>query len=140
MRPLAPPTSPPRRPDSSAAPARPRTTGFSAIATPLPTRPPTDDDERDRRTHEERTRHGRRTNGIVEKCLRFLRLAKEEAPRNRLDFLSTMLSDPRPSFYLYLGGFFSLRARCEEAALGRKRSYRFSLSVPVKPTTTQVIA
>ncbi|KAG7202681.1 hypothetical protein KM043_009855 [Ampulex compressa] len=46
MRPLAPPTSPVPA-DGSAAPARPRTTRFSAIATPLPTSPPTDDDDDD---------------------------------------------------------------------------------------------
>lgn len=31
-------------------------------------------------------------------------------PRNRLDFLSTTLSDPHPSFYLYLAGFLVTRS------------------------------
>lgn len=136
MRPLAPPTSPPQSPDRSAAPARPRTTGFSAIATPLPTRPPTDDDERDRRTHEE---DGHTASSRIPRFFDSYVWVKRKA-RIGSTPLSTTLSAPRPSFYLYLGGF-SLRVRCEP--LGRNEqqnepSYRFSL-VPGETPTTQVI-
>lgn len=91
-----------------------------------------------RRTRPTNTRGGR-AHGIVENplFLRFLRLGKEES-QNRFD--STLYHAPRPSFYLYLGGF-SLRVRCEP--LGRNEqqnepSYRFSL-VPGETPTTQVI-